>query len=112
MRGISTHILDLTSGRPAAGVAVRVMSEGEDRVETLAECSTDHEGRIRELVTGENFHEGFYRLRFDTGAYFQLQDVEALHPCVEIVIEVRDSSQHYHVPLLLTPHSYSTYRGS
>ncbi len=112
MSGISTHILDLARGLPAAGVIVQLFREPDSASHAIAEGLTDENGRIHELLSGNRLSAGSYRLRFSTGAYFQAQGVAALHPFVEIVIEVRSSGEHHHIPLLVTPHSYSTYRGS
>ncbi len=94
MSGITTHILDIARGRPAAGVAV------------------SPERRVANLLSGEvKSPAGTYRLRFDTGAYFAAMGVSPFHPFVEIVFEIRDAEQ-YHVPLLVSPFGYTTYRGS
>ncbi|MDP4506327.1 hydroxyisourate hydrolase [Nonomuraea turcica] len=96
----STHVLDAVTGRPAAGVRVRLEREGG----LVAEGHTDDDGRIR----GWNPGEGVHRVVFDTGAYLP----ETFYPEVVITFTVTDPAQHYHVPLLLSPYAYSTYRGS
>ncbi|MEJ7811474.1 MAG: hydroxyisourate hydrolase [Gemmatimonadaceae bacterium] len=114
MSAITTHVLDTALGRPAAGV--RVVIEricGEHGAHTLAEGATDADGRARELLpAGEPLAAGAYRLVFDTGAYFAERGAEAFYPSITVVFEVRDGAAHYHVPLLLSPFGYSTYRGS
>ena len=105
---ISSHILDTASGRPAAGVAVRLEKQLADGVwKPAGEAVTDADGRVKELLA-ESVEATTYRLTFATGAYFP----EGLYPEVSIVFAVRDASRHYHIPLLLSPHGYTTYRGS
>jgi 5-hydroxyisourate hydrolase len=114
MSGITTHVLDTSAGRPARGVTVRleVQMAGRGWV-TLAERATDADGRVRDLLAeGARVDAGTYRLTFGTGAYFAAQARETFFPEASIVFEVRDPSQHHHVPLLLSPFGYSTYRGS
>jgi 5-hydroxyisourate hydrolase len=103
---LSTHVLDATRGRPAAGVAVRL--SGRDG--PLATGETDADGRCR-LVAGE-LAAGTYRLVFETGAYFAGNGTETFYPEVTVTFEIRDAAAHHHVPLLLSPWAYSTYRGS
>jgi 5-hydroxyisourate hydrolase len=103
MSQITTHVLDISIGRPAAGVPV---------ILELGRGLTDGDGRQRELLAAGSLKEGTYRLTFDTRAYFASRKVEALYPQVSVVFEVRRSSEHHHIPLLLSPHGYSTYRGS
>ena len=116
MSSITTHVLDTARGRPAAGVPVvlelllKQYATSEEWVER-GRGTTDADGRIKELVTGP-LAAGVYRLTFDTAVYFRAQNVEGFYPRVEIVFEVRDPAQHHHVPLLLSPFGYSTYRGS
>ncbi|MFD9941851.1 hydroxyisourate hydrolase [Nonomuraea sp. NPDC059023] len=94
----STHILNAATGRPAAGVPVRLERDGE----VVAEGRTDDDGRIK----GWNPGRGVHRVVFDTGA------LTSFYPEVVITFAVEDPDQHYHVPLLLSPFAYSTYRGS
>jgi 5-hydroxyisourate hydrolase len=114
MSPITTHILDTSQGRPARGVAVRLERLGDGREPRLiGQGATDGDGRLRDLLpAGAPLEEGVYRLVFETGAYFGQQGVEAFYPEVAVVFQVRDAGQHYHVPLLLNPFGYSTYRGS
>jgi len=112
MSPITTHVLDTARGRPAAGVRVRLERAGpNDSFERVGEGLTDADGRLRDLMTGA-LAAGRYRLTFDTGAYFRTQQSEAFYPTVSVDFEVSDGAQHYHVPLLLSPFGYSTYRGS
>jgi 5-hydroxyisourate hydrolase len=114
MSGITTHVLDTSAGRPAAGVAVRLeVRMGERGWVTLAERVTDADGRARDLLAeGARLDAGAYRLTFATGAYFAGQGQGTFFPEASVVFEVRDPAAHHHVPLLLSPFGYSTYRGS
>ncbi|MGY1601885.1 hydroxyisourate hydrolase [Geodermatophilus sp. SYSU D00815] len=103
---VSTHVLDSTSGRPAAGIAVRLFA-GE---ELLAQGVTDADGRCR-LVEGPT-EPGRHRLVFATGAWFAHRGQETFFPEVVLSFTVRTGTEHHHVPLLLAPFAYSTYRGS
>ena len=112
MRSISTHVLDITRGRPASGVAVVLERKEGAGFARLREATTDADGRIKDLVPEGALTEGTYRVTFDTGAYFAAQGVEGFYPEAAVVFVVRDAGAHYHVPLLLGPFGYSTYRGS
>jgi 5-hydroxyisourate hydrolase len=112
MSDVTTHVLDTSRGRPAAGVPVLLEQRvGADAWRERGRATTDEDGRVRGLLTAP-LEAGTYRLTFDTAAYFQAQGVEAFYPFVAVVFEVRNSGQHHHVPLLLSPYGYSTYRGS
>lgn len=104
---LSTHVLDAVSGRPAVGVAVSLFDA--DGV-SLATGTTDADGRIGAL--GDALDAGIYRIRFDTAAYFTGQGVDGFYPEITIAFEITDAASHYHVPVLLSPYAYSTYRGS
>ena len=113
---ISTHVLDTALGRPAAGVPVVLeraeAGEGGAGTGVLARASTDADGRVRELLpAGTALAAGTYRLTFETGAYFAASGIEGFYPRVTILFTVRDPAQHHHVPLLLSPFGYATYRG-
>jgi 5-hydroxyisourate hydrolase len=113
MSGITTHVLDTSAGKPAAGVAVKLEVRMGDRWVTLAEKKTDADGRARDLMAdGSRLDAGTYRITFATGAYFAARGVSAFFPEATVTFEVNDAAQHYHVPLLLSPFGYSTYRGS
>ena len=114
MTGITTHILDISIGRPAAGVAVKLDRQADDGGWVpVGITRTDGDGRARDLVPDEEpMTVAIYRLTFDIGQYFSAKEVESFYPEVTIVFSVSDASQHYHVPLLLSPFGYSTYRGS
>jgi 5-hydroxyisourate hydrolase len=107
---ITTHVLDTAEGRPAVGVPV-VLSRLEDAGWRLVSSGeTDRDGRVKDLTPGPVPHAR-YRLTFDTAAYFAASLQPAFFPEVDVVFEVTDGS-HHHVPLLLSPFGYSTYRGS
>jgi 5-hydroxyisourate hydrolase len=114
LKRISTHILDLTRGKPAPDVAVRLErqeSSGSWRV--LASARTDQDGRCGQLLPEtEPLAPGFYRLAFDTANYFIAQKTETLYPSVEITFRAREGESQFHIPLLLSPNGYTTYRGS
>jgi 5-hydroxyisourate hydrolase len=104
---LSTHVLDAMSGRPATGVAA-TLTDATDA--TLTTAVTDDDGRVAEL--GDDLPAGFYRLKFDTGSYFARLDVPTFYPEVVIAFEITEARGKYHVPVLLSPYAYSTYRGS
>jgi len=109
--GISTHILDTTRGRPAVGVTVTLERLGEGGYTPVAQGITDTDGRVKGLLV-DSPAPGQFRLTFAVGAYFEALGVEAFYPEVNIVFSVRGAGEHYHVPLLLNPFGFSTYRGS
>ena len=111
--GISTHILDTACGQPASEVPVSLERKNGAEWQTLYSDKTDADGRCRQLLPqGVAPQAGVYRVRFETAVYFERQRVAGLYPYVEIVFEVRDTQQHYHIPLLLTANGFTTYRGS
>jgi 5-hydroxyisourate hydrolase len=114
MSRISTHVLDTAQGKPAKDVPVRLErreAAGEWRV--LASSQTDKDGRCLQLLPeSEALRAGTYRLAFDTSSYHLAQKTEGLYPVVEITFQVREGESHFHIPLLLSPHGYTTYRGS
>jgi 5-hydroxyisourate hydrolase len=114
MKRVSTHILDLASGKPASDVPVQLKrQEASGGWHGLASARTDREGRCGQLVPEtEELSEGLYRLAFDTASYYAAQKTETLYPVIEITFRVRKSESHYHIPLLLSPNGYTTYRGS
>jgi 5-hydroxyisourate hydrolase len=113
MSGISTHVLDLTRGKPADGVEVCLSRENGSEWAEVSSRRTDPDGRVKDMLPENAVPQpGKYRLRFETAEYFRAQGMEALHPFVEIAFEIRNADEHYHVPLLITPHGYSTYRGN
>ncbi|MBS1692162.1 MAG: hydroxyisourate hydrolase [Actinobacteria bacterium] len=104
---LSTHVLDAVSGRPAVGVAVTLHDAAGGQLTT---ATTNTDGRVPEL--GGTLAAGVYRLHFDTATYFATQNMAGFYPEIVIAFEITDTASHYHVPVLLSPYSYSTYRGS
>lgn len=121
MASLSTHVLDAALGQPAAGLSVRLDTATEHGWTTLAETRTDEDGRVREAFASVDLGDaaeeggatGRYRLVFDTAGYFAARGVkEFFYPEVAVCFTLSDAAAHYHVPLLLSPYAYSTYRGS
>ncbi len=114
MKGISTHVLDLVHGKPAKDLHVRLEKQnapGDWR--PLNSALTGQDGRCAQLLPeGEVLSPGVYRLTFDVGGYFGQQKIDALYPVVEVIFQARPGEVHFHIPLLLSPNGYTTYRGS
>jgi 5-hydroxyisourate hydrolase len=111
MSGISTHVLDTAKGLPAQGVRVALERQSGENWSEAGGGVTDNNGRIAQLLDGgEELVAGTYRATFFTAEYFQSQ--ESFYPQVIVLFEVRDAAKHHHVPLLLSPYGYTTYRGS
>ena len=107
---ITTHVLDLARGKPAGGLAVSLHSRERGSWKELGRSKTDADGRVEDLLDpGAKLQAGAYRLVFETEAYFQ---GAGFYPSITIEFQLADPAQHYHVPLLLSPYGYSTYRGS
>ena len=104
---ITTHILDIAAGKPAAGVSVRLERQTATGYEELANGVTNADGRVTDLLEPGTLSAGVYRVSFDVGAY-----QEGFYPSVSVDFRVDALDEHYHVPLLLSPFGYSTYRGS
>jgi 5-hydroxyisourate hydrolase len=112
MSSISTHVLDLVRGRPAAGVRVTLEQLRSGAWEQVAHGQTDADGRIKDLVPRGSDISGVFRITFETKSYFETIGSPCFYPHVPIVFEVPSPGEHYHVPLLVGPYGYSTYRGS
>ncbi len=110
MSGITTHILDTARGCPAAGVPIR-LDLWDGTWTTLGEGVTNADGRLPGLLEGAPV-AGRYRMTFETGEYFEALGVEGFYPYAQVVFDLFDVDSQYHVPLLLSPFGYSTYRGS
>lgn len=112
MTGLTTHVLDLAGGRPAAAVAVvaEYRAPGGSEWSEIGRGVTDRQGRLT-LVDGA-LAAGDYRLVFDSGAYFQALGADAFYPEIAVRFRVTTPADHYHVPLLLSPFGYTTYRGA
>ena len=112
MSQLTTHILDISSGRPADGVNVILYWEELRGWTEVTRGITNNDGRIPDLLKKDVLLErGTYKLRFETQAYFNQQSVPTFYPYIEIIFDL-NSNEHYHVPLLLSAYGYSTYRGS
>ncbi|MFV8816318.1 hydroxyisourate hydrolase [Haliea sp. E17] len=107
-KGISTHVLDLESGTPGAGIAV-TLGQGDS---PIAQAITDTDGRVADWGEALQLGAGDYWLRFDTGSWRAAAGKSGFHPQIVIHFTVPDPTAHYHVPVLLSPFGYSTYRGS
>ena len=112
MSQLTTHILNTSQGRPAAGVAVFLYHLQNSHWVEITSGTTNEDGRIPELLPHSILLEhGQYKLQFAVAPYFEQQLIEAFYPSIEIIFKV-NSAEHYHVPLLLNPFGYSTYRGN
>ena len=112
MSQLTTHILDTSKGKPASAVSVTLFKLTVTDWVVLSNSTTNEDGRIMDLLDeGTNLEFGIYKMKFETEAYYQRQNIKTFYPYAEIVFTI-DSKDHYHVPLLLNPFGYSTYRGS
>jgi 5-hydroxyisourate hydrolase len=109
---VTTHVLDTTLGRPAAGVPVTLSRYYEEQWSLIAETITNYDGRVTKWLDAIPLTRGTYRLRFDTAPYLRSQKQPVFYPWVDVVFEFDPQPGHVHIPLLLSPFGYSTYRGS
>jgi 5-hydroxyisourate hydrolase len=110
---ISTHVLDTSIGRPAAGIRVQLERRDGDHWQVVAAAEADGDGRVPDLLPeGASIAPGEFRLTFDTRLYFAASSIPTLYPVISIVFEVSAGQTHYHVPVLLSPFGYTTYRGT
>jgi 5-hydroxyisourate hydrolase len=112
MSEITTHVLDTSRGRPAVGFQVGLQIKSAETWKKLGAGLTDANGRCSELLGGSQLEAGTYRLLFNAGDYYRDLHVETFYSEISIVFEVSHPEAHYHVPLLISPFGYSTYRGS
>ena len=113
MSKITTHVLDTSAGRPAAAVSILLEQQTPGGWREAGKGATDDDGRCLDLLAeAETLEKGAYRLTFGSGPYFAARGVATFFPEVSIVFEVSHPEEHHHVPLLLSPFGYSTYRGS
>ena len=113
MSPITTHVLDTSLGCPAEGIAVVLCKlEAHGKTVELGRGVTNSDGRVTDLLPAGEAQAGTYRIEFDTASYFACSGRETFYPKVEVLFEVVSTGSHYHVPLLLSPFGYSTYRGS
>ncbi len=112
MSQVTTHLLDITKGKPVAGVRISIYQGENDEWTEITWGVTNKDGRITDLLKVDmTLQRGIYKLRFETKDYFDKHQMPTFYPYVEIVFDVT-SDEHYHIPLLLSPFGYSTYRGS
>lgn len=113
MSRISTHVLDTSLGRPASGMRVTLWSiDGDGGELRIGQGTTDNDGRISDLLPADHaLTAGVFTLRFEVAEYFEARGVESFFPYTSVHFRVIESTAHHHVPLLLSPHGYSTYRG-
>ena len=114
MKGISTHVLDMVRGQPANDLPVRLeRQEDSGTWRSLGSAQTDQEGRCAQwLQPDQELSPGTYRLVFDIAHYYVSRKIDSLYPLVEITFQVRSGDERLHIPLLLSPNGYTTYRGS
>jgi len=111
MSGITTHVLDISRGRPAADLKVELQLKVSEEWKSIGSARTDANGRCNQLTGDQQLETGTYRLVFAAGAYFHAFHTESFFSDILVVFEVGDAHAHYHVPLLISPFGYSTYRG-
>jgi 5-hydroxyisourate hydrolase len=112
MSQITTHILDTTKGKPASGVRISLYQQHNEVWKEIGIGTTNNDGRVSDLLKKDaSLDLGIYKLRFETGEYFDKQGIQGFYPFVEITFNIA-ANEHYHIPLLISPHSYNTYRGS
>jgi 5-hydroxyisourate hydrolase len=109
---ITTHVLDTARGRPASGMRVVLEARTDGGWAAVGGGETDADGRVPGLAPGGTLRPGVHRLTFFTGDWFAAERLQGFYPQVTIVCRLDDPAAHYHVPLLISPYGYSTYRGS
>jgi 5-hydroxyisourate hydrolase len=112
MSAITTHVLDTSRGRPAAGLKIELHLKSGENWKSVGLGVTDENGRCATLLGETPLAAGTYRLTFHAAAHYKAQHIETFYADIPVIFEVRDARAHYHVPLLLSPFGYSTYRGS
>jgi 5-hydroxyisourate hydrolase len=113
MSWLSTHILNTATGKPAADVTVVCEAQRNNGFKELSRGTTNADGRLNTFFpAGHSCVPGLYRLTFETAEYFARQNQPTLYPRVQIIFEVKTDEEHYHIPLLIAPFGYSTYRGT
>jgi 5-hydroxyisourate hydrolase len=109
---ITTHVLDTAKGQPAVGLPLSLHMKQGTTWNVVTEQTTNEDGRVASLIEPSAFKSGTYRMVFDTQSYFASLGCDSFYPVVQVEFTITDTDQHYHVPLLLSPFGYSTYRGS
>jgi len=112
MSQLTTHVLDTAAGKPGKNISVRLMHKANDEWDTIAQGITNTDGRVADLLpASKKLVNGVYKMVFETGHYYAAGNIKTFYPVVEVIFSITDDS-HYHVPLLISPFGYSTYRGS
>ncbi|WP_066802479.1 hydroxyisourate hydrolase [Moraxella oblonga] len=111
---LTSHVLDTNAGTPATGVKVQLFKQNGNKWEELDTKATNDNGRIPNFLpqTDPKSGEGVYKLVFFTRDYYQQKGIHTIYPYVDVIFELKNDGRHYHIPLTLSPYSYSTYRGS
>lgn len=109
---ITTHVLDTHLGKPAAGMAVSLHKKDGDNWTQIASAKTNSDGRIVDWLDGQEREQNVYKITFETDAYFDQQGLTCFYPSVSFEFRIEHTDEHYHVPLLISAHGMSTYRGS
>eukprot|EP00093_Oithona_nana_P002333 02333.XXX_24899_24299_1 [CDS] Oithona nana genome sequencing. len=111
---ISSHVLDTSTGLPAAGISITFAKLDPVSSQWIPICQkkANGDGRASAFLTWEEILPMTYRMRFDIQDYFKTSNVDTFYPYAEVVFQIKDPKAHYHIPLLLSPYGYSTYRGS
>ena len=112
MSPITTHVLDTAQGRPAAGLEIYLEKKVGDSFVEIGRGHTNEDGRLPGLMHPGELEAATYRITFETGAWFEKEGTKGFYPYVPVTFEITAPDQHYHVPLLLSPFGFSTYRGS
>jgi len=112
MSGITCHVLDTAIGRPAAGIVVRIERRDGHGWQALGQALTNSDGRVLAFDPPLAVASGEYKVSFDTATYFMRQGQPIFYPRVDVSFQISAPDEHYHIPLLLSPYGYSTYRGS
>lgn len=112
MSPITTHVLDTSRGRPGIGIAVALHRIEAGEALLIGSALTNDDGRATDLLKSGDLEEGVYRLTFETQAYYERVGEPTFYPSVEITFQVADTTEHYHVPVLMSAHGFTTYRGS
>ena len=112
MSQLTTHILDTTKGKPAQAVRLSLYQQQNEKWNEIGIGTTNSDGRVADLLKKDTLLDlGIYKLRFEIGEYFDKQGIQSFYPFVEIIFNI-STREHYHIPLLISPHGYNTYRGS
>lgn len=109
---LTSHVLDTARGRPAQGLRVTIEHRRDAGWQQIASGVTNDDGRVPGLLQPDALVPGDYRATFDTGPWLESQGMDVFYPVVQVAFRIQNPDQHYHIPLLLSPYGYSTYRGS